>query len=130
MTTIDVIKLLPMDDAIKTQILNTYAYMEPEQKLSIQSLAWDYYDLVFGIKLEGNMQEQMDQTIKGNGHLGKEFYAKAVKKTQEDMKKMLSESGSQSDLLAARQAMERIVNEIRDAKLARKEAAANKIKPQ
>lgn len=130
MKTLDAIKLLPMDDAVKVKVITMYPYMEAEQKLSISSLAWDYYDALFGILLEENMERQYAKTLKGEEHLGKEYYKKAIKQTDEDIKRLLNESGTQADLAAARRAMDQIVKEMRDAKTVKKEIAANKLKPQ
>lgn len=120
MTTLDAIKLLPMDDEVKTQILNMYEYMEPAQRLSIETMAWEYYDMMLGQKLDANLDEQMDKVLKGEENLGKEYYAKAVKKTDIEMTKSLSSSATQTDLAAARKAMEQIMGEIRATKASKK----------
>jgi hypothetical protein len=116
MKTLDVIKLLPMDDKVKTQILNMYPHMNDEQKLSLESLAWDYYDLMYGEKVEAHIEELEDKIVKGEEHFSPENYAKVIDKTEADMKKALAEATTTTDLTAARKAMEQIMGEIRAAK--------------
>ena len=116
MTTKDVIKQLPIEDKLKTQILNMYDHMEPAQKLTIQRIAWKTYDLMREERIEENVQQGFENVSKGEGQLGKDFYDNVVKKTDQEMVKDVQKSIQATDLAAARQAMEQIINEIGKSK--------------
>jgi hypothetical protein len=116
MTTKDVIKMLPLDDTLKMQVLNMYDYMEPAQKLTIEVIAWRSYDLMRQEKLDINLAKEFEAVDEGKSHFGKGFYSDVVKKTDQQEQKDFAETASTVDLAAARRAMEQIINEIRAAK--------------
>jgi len=116
MTTKDAIKMLPLDDKLKIQLLNMYDYMEPDQKLTIEVLAWRSYFLLQEEKLDANLVKEFEAVEKGSAHLGKGFYADVVAKTDQQELKDNAETASKVDLAAARRAMEQIINEIHAAK--------------
>ncbi len=122
MTTLDAIKLLPIDDTLKTQLLNMYDHLDSAQKLTIQRLAWNHYDTTYGQKIEVNLEQQHEKVSKGEEQFGQDFYARAVKKAGHEMTTTAQSSLTQVDLEAARKAMKQIVGEIRAAKDAKKAA--------
>jgi uncharacterized membrane protein YheB (UPF0754 family) len=120
MTTEDIIKSLPMDETLKQQILNLYPFMESAQKHDVDRLAWNTYHTFYQQLLDENLQVQFDDAMHDKDQFGEDFYARALKKTDQQMNKDLSEALAQYDLTAARKAMEQIVTEIRAAKAAPK----------
>jgi len=126
MTTKDAIKLLPISEDIKLQILKTYDYMEEDQKLTISRIAWKTYDLLRQTEIDANIEKQLDKVEKGEENLGEEFFGRVLKQTGQDIKAKMSTSSGTVDLATARQAMHQIVREMQDAKDARKEQAAAK----
>jgi hypothetical protein len=116
MTTKDAIKLLPMDEKVKVQLLNMFDYMEPEQKRTVERLAWKTYDYMYSEKIQENMQQQFNEVEEGKAHFGKDFFQEVSKKTKREMGKQTDESTSAVDIAAARRAMEQIMNEIRASK--------------
>ena len=120
MTTIDAIKQLPIDDTLKTQILNMYEFLEPKQKLLIQRIAWNTYDLIREERIDENIEIQFEEVNQDKEKLGKGFYNNAVKKADRAMTTHVSEKASAVDLASARRAMEQIINEIHAVKAAKK----------
>ena len=116
MTTKDAIKLLPMDDKVKVQLLNMFDYMEPEQKRTIERLAWRTYDFMYSQKIQENIQQQFKEVEEGKAHFGKDFFQEVTKKTKREMGKQTGELTGAVDLAAARRAMEQIMDEIRASK--------------
>jgi hypothetical protein len=110
MKTLDIIKALPMD------ILNRYDYLKPEQKLSIDQLAWETYDSLYDEHLQENIALQYVDVKNGKEHFDDEFYKKALAKTDYEMMQDMEASVSQADLSIARKAMEQIMKEIHAAK--------------
>ncbi len=116
MTTKDAIKLLPLDEKLKMQVLNMYDYMEPEQKLTVEVIAWKTYFLLHDEKVQMNLEKELAAVEAGEAPLGTDFYNHVLKKTDQQEKKDLSSQTENVDLAIARRAMEQIINEIRASK--------------
>lgn len=125
MTTKDAIKLLPISEDIKLQILKTYDYMDEDQKLAISRIAWKTYDLLRVTDIDLNIEKQFEKVKEGQEDLGSEFFQEVLKNSNADMSNKLSESLSGVDLATARQAMHQIVREIQDAKTTKKHSVNN-----
>ncbi|HWY79396.1 MAG TPA: hypothetical protein VNW29_03495 [Candidatus Sulfotelmatobacter sp.] len=116
MTTKNAIKLLPMDEKLKTQLLNVYDFMEPDQKRTVQRIAWKTYFYMYHQKAQTNITQQLEEVAEGKGQFGKAFFAEVEKKTAQDLTIQFDKSSESVDLAAARQAMEQIIQEIRTVK--------------
>lgn len=120
MTTKDAIKLLPIDESLKLQILNTFDYMDNEQKMKISRIAWKTYDYLRQSQIDFNIEKQLDKVENGQAELGPVFGEEVLKQSEQDMKAHLSEKSGAVDLETARQAVQKIIREMEDAKAARK----------
>ena len=116
MTTIDAIKLLPMAEKVKMQVLNMYEYMEPEQQRTIERLAWKTYFYMYHEHIQTNIERQFEEVAEGKAKFGADFFKEVIKKTKQDMRKQADESTGAVDLASARRAMEQIMKEIRITK--------------
>ncbi len=120
MTTQDIIKMLPIEEKLKIQILNRYESMDQYEKLSIDEMAWNTYFSFYDERLKENLGQQYDRVKKGEEKFGDDFYARALKKTEQEMQAESQESTGTVDLAAARKAMEQIMAEITASKNAKK----------
>lgn len=116
MTTKDAIKLLPLDDTLKRQVLNMYDFMEPDAKRTIERLSWKTYFYMYNQQTQFNIINQFEEVEQGKAKFGKEFAKEVDKKTQQDMRTQADETAGSVDLAAARHAMEQIMNEIRSTR--------------
>lgn len=116
MTTINAIKMLPMDEDLKTKVLSMYDFMEPELKRTVELIAWKTYFYVYNERMQFNLAQHFDEVEQGKAHFGKNFYREAVKMTNQEMAKNSADAGGAVDLAMARRAMEQIINEIQAAK--------------
>jgi len=136
MTIKDIIKVLPIEEKRKMQILNTYDYMEVDERVMIDRAAWSAFYEMYNGRLEDNLSEQTEKVKNGEEAIGDDFYTRALKKADQSMNGELQESAGKFDLAAARVAMQQIVQEIRASKAdkkaayAAKMAANNQAKPQ
>src|SRR5260221_327136 len=121
MTTKDAIKLLPIDDELKLQILRTYDYMDDAQKLAISRIAWKTYDLLRQTEIDLNIEKELDKVEKGEAHLGQDFYGRVLEHAQQNMTIRHDKKSGDVDLAKARAAMYQIIQEMQDAKIAKKE---------
>lgn len=120
MTTKDIIKILPFDEAFKTQLLGQYDTLDEDRKSVIVDMLWDAYGMLYDVKLQENMQIALAKADKGEQELDSTFYAKMVEQTEKEMQELSIEAVEGADLGAARTAMENIIKEIRAAKTAKK----------
>lgn len=116
MTTLDIIKTLPLDKDLRTRILQEYDLMVPDQKFSLERVVWKSYFMIFENKLEENLELASQEIREGNGKIGDDFYKRAVKKTEEQLKSRLDHENDNVDLTEARKAMEVIIKEIQASK--------------
>ena len=123
MTTKDAIKLLPLSEDLKLQILRTYDFLDEEQKITISRIAWRTYDLLRETTIDLNIEKQLEKVKKGEARSGPQFYQEVLNASKHDIKKRLSESSTGVDLATARHAMQRIIQEMQDAKVTKKEKA-------
>lgn len=106
----DAIKLLPLDEGMKGEILEKFDQMSPEKQLAISRMAWNYYYTVYGQSLEKNLDDQFQQVLKGEEHFGKDYYAKAVKKTDGELTKVAADASTKTDLVDTREELQEILD--------------------
>lgn len=116
MTVTDIIKVLPMDNDLRMRILDTYDSMDPSRKYAITRASWKAYMMLYDEKLNENLELQLHAVTEGKEHLGEDFYARVLQKTEDQMTKELSKSVEAVNLATARKAMEIIVREIKASK--------------
>lgn len=116
MKAIDIIKALPLEEEVKTKVLEMYMSFTPGQKISVDKLAWDAYFLMYDEKLKKNLGTEYEEIRKRDEKMAEDFYKNALEKTDKEMNLEFKESVSEHDLEAARKAMELIVREIQAAK--------------
>jgi len=112
MTTLDLIKMLPMDEKVRAQLLSKYPQLDPSQKLDVDRMAWTTYDAMREATIEENLGIQYEKVKKGEEKFGDGFYERALKKTNQELAAEMQKNSSDFDLSEARKAMEIIVREI------------------
>lgn len=112
----DLIKILPFDEKFKTDLFNQYDYLDPDQKFAIVRLLWETYDALYELRLEENTRLAFLKVETGEEKLDKEFYNRVREQTEKEMQTESVQSVEGADLAAAREAMEKIIREIRASK--------------
>jgi hypothetical protein len=120
MTIKEIIKILPMSEKQRMEILNTYDFMDVGERVMIDRLAWDTYYSLYTERLNTNLAEQKEKVEEGKEELGTDFYQRALKKTDQEMTGEMKEALGEADLASARQAVQRIIQEMQDAKKSKK----------
>ncbi len=116
MTTQNIIKILPFPDQFKSKLLAEFNSLNPDQKFDTEQILWRGYRTLYRIKLAYNLQQAFYKASNNQEKLDKDFYKRVQEATE---KEMLSESTQiiqETDLAAARKAMELIVKEIKASK--------------
>lgn len=114
MTTQDIIKMLPIDEAKKVKILSQYDSMSETERLSIDEMAWNSYFELYEERLKENVNMQYERVKKGEEPYG-DFYPRALAKTDQEMTAESKEEATTIDLSAARKEMEQLVQNSQSA---------------
>lgn len=116
MTTKDIIKILPLEDASKNELLNEFDSLDSDQKFYIEQAIWDVYYEFFDLKMQANLEIALADAKEGQEKLDKEFYNRVREQTEKEMQAESTQTIEGADLAAARTAMEKIIREIRASK--------------
>src|SRR3989344_4114599 len=105
-----VIRALPLEQALKSQLLEQFDSLDEEKKLTISRVLWATYDAMYDMKLEENTQKAL-QLAKGKKEpLDKEFYARVKKQTDKDMETDLVSVATQVDLAETRTELQELIS--------------------
>lgn len=117
MTIQQLIKILPLEDTFKQDLLASWDSLDADQQINIGRMLWDGYYALYRIKLEHNIGQALLKAQKNEVTLDKDFYKRIRIETREQMKKEAETSTTNVDLEAARKAMESIVKEMKASKM-------------
>lgn len=126
MTTKDLIRFLPLEESYREKLLADYDTMDDTKKFQIDVLMWSTYDKLHDVQLQQNLQLYWEKAGMGEEKLDSEFYKRVKNLTEQELASQFMTSHDEASLGEARAAMEKIVKEIRAAKLDKKAATAAK----
>lgn len=116
MEALDIIKTMPIDEKLKIEIINRYDFLNPSQKFAIDSMAWTTFYDIYNATLQSNLELQYQNVEAGKEHFGKDFYVRALKKTDKQMKDDFEKSLNEANISIARTTIEQIMNDIHTSK--------------
>ncbi len=108
-TTREIIKMLPFEPDFKAKLLSELDTYDLDRKMQAVQLIWEAYDLMYEFALQKNLDEQIELAKEGKFDLNKEFYKKAVEKTDKEIKKLFYQETAQSDISAIREKLQGLV---------------------
>lgn len=109
-TTAEIIKILPFEDKFKIDLINKLPTLTPDQKFVIEQVVWDFYDVVYEIRLQHNLEEAiLEQDT--NQPSDPDLLKKMRDKTEEEMKKDFEVKTTQVDISAIRSKLQVLMNE-------------------
>src|SRR6266581_3784596 len=113
LNTKNIIKALPFEETLKTELLNQFDTLTPDQKYTITRIVWQTWNAIFKLRLEEKVEDALADMREGKGEINPTEYAKLRQETLKEMEKDLSQGITGVDLSAARTAMEKIIQEIK-----------------
>ena len=119
LTTKTIIKSLPFEQSFKHEILEQFDTLDVNTQNEIARIAWDTFYALYELRLEENTQLAFLKAQKNQEKLDENFYKQVKEKTQKELENELAGTTQETDLTAARKAMELIAQEIKAAKKAR-----------
>lgn len=114
-TTKDIIKLLPFEDAFKTELLNSFDSFDPDVKFTVERIIWDTYDMLFELNFEANIQLAFQRATKNEEVLDETLYKRIREQTEQQMHEEGVHEVESEELQEARVALEKIVREMKAA---------------
>lgn len=120
LSTENIVKLLPFEESFKKEFFEQYPSLDADRKFTIQQLVWEAYYAFYRLELEKNFQLGLDDLKTGKEKPDAQFYKRIKEKTQTEMRSDAVEEVEEVDLTEARAAMEKIIAEMRAAKMSPK----------
>ena len=106
----DLIKILPLDNDFKKDLLEKYDGLADEQKFNIGRLVWSAYDLVFLRKLNDNMEVALEEAKNNQEKLDEGLYSRVRDLTLAEMEQVTAEDIKAMDLDIARDKLAAIIS--------------------
>lgn len=110
LTTIQIIKILPFEDAFKKKLLDRLETVQGGERMVFVDALWDMYDTVYQIRLEKNLTLARMDLEEGIGEISPEFFIKVEEKTNKEMQEEAAQEITDVDLSQARGKLEEIMN--------------------
>jgi hypothetical protein len=108
-TTKEIIKILPFEEKFKTGLLEGFDSLNADQKYHIERVVWNFYEALYNLKLQENLETAMIDVKKGGIDVDEEFYGKIKKQTEEEMTKNFYKGTADADLSKIRSKLEEIL---------------------
>ncbi|HUD44746.1 MAG TPA: hypothetical protein VMR41_04345 [Patescibacteria group bacterium] len=110
LSTENLIKMLPLGDEVKTQLLEKFDTFSEEQKVDIDEALWDGYYELYQLRLQENIQFALNSENNVESKLNSDFYSEMVKKTEEQMQQEERKDVERFDLSTTRGKLEEAMN--------------------
>ena len=109
LTTKNIIKILPFGNEFKDNLLATFDSLDSDQKFSIERIVWDLYDALYELRLQKNIQLEMQGSNDIDHPLNKELYKRVKEKTEQEMMNESIDTTVSVDLTQARSQIDQII---------------------
>lgn len=109
-TTKEIIKILPFEEKFRNGLLESFDSLNPDQKYHIERVVWNFYEALYNLKLQENLETAMINVRKGSADVDEEFYGKIKKQTEEEMTKSFYQGTADADLTKIRTKLEEILS--------------------
>jgi len=119
LTTLNIIKILPINEETKNGLLAGFDIYDQEKKFVVEQIVWSAYDDLFRSRLEEKLELGRLDAEKKNVELGPDFYKKMRKETEDEIMSQSVKAAEKVDLDAAREQLASVIadtkNETADA---------------
>lgn len=110
LTTEDIIKILPIDDTMRADLLTRFASLDFETKFEVEQIVWRSYNALYDLKLDENIQNELEKTGANAIDINDDFYSKIRKQTEEEIVKGTYAGTTTSDLDSVRSKLQSLIN--------------------
>ena len=116
-TTKTIINYLPFDSDYKLDLLEKYDSLPFDEKAKVSDMVWDLYSDLYKLRIQENYDKAIAEAEEKGEKIDKNFYGKVLEMTREEVGKQLISAGESGDLGEARRSMEKIIKEMKAAKM-------------
>lgn len=111
LTTKNIIKILPLDQKMKEDMLANFDSYPSERKFLVEQIVWEAYDDFFMLRLEENLMLGRLEAQERKKELGPDFYQRMRKKTEEEIMSQSVAAAEKLDLDVAREKLATVLSD-------------------
>ncbi|MFA6016821.1 MAG: hypothetical protein WC744_01910 [Patescibacteria group bacterium] len=108
-TTLDIIKFLPLEKKFQSNLIAKFDSLTPDQKFDIEQMVWNAYEAVYKLKLEENTKIAFMNVEDGQEKLDENFYARIKDQTVKEIESDFFKDTAQNDIDDIRAKLEKIM---------------------
>ncbi|HUQ85632.1 MAG TPA: hypothetical protein VM077_04870 [Candidatus Limnocylindrales bacterium] len=108
-TTLDILKTLPFEEAFKSNLLDNFEKFSPDQQYAIEDIIWDTYDSLCRLKIEENVELAMQKAKDKQEVLDQGFYDRIKQQTEKELEDNFTIAVASADLSETRDALQDII---------------------
>ena len=110
LSTKEIIKILPLDENLKQELLEKYDTLDPRQKYKIDMVMWKGYYTLFKLKLDENLQKALKKVESGE-ESGESMYGRINQQTEQEMLSLTQKDVASFDLDATREKLQSVISD-------------------
>ncbi len=111
MTTLNIIRMLPLDRKFQAKLLEGFDKLDPDQKFALEEIVWDTYQAIYKLKLQENIGLALLRAKSNQEKLDEDFYKRAKQQTEKDMETDFSQSAAKTNISDVSTKLESIINQ-------------------
>lgn len=108
-TTLDIIKFLPLSKDFQTKLLDQFDKMNPDQKFALEEIIWDAYEAIYKLKLQENIKLALLNTKDSNIKMDENFYINIKAETTKQIESGLYKNTADVDISQIRKKLEELI---------------------
>lgn len=85
LTTLNIIKMLPLEASLKQQLLDGWDKMNPDRKFAVEQFIWNTYFSLYNLRLQENMQKGMLRAQENKEQLDAGFFQRMREQTEKEL---------------------------------------------
>lgn len=110
-TTKDIIKMMPFEEAFKTELLGKFDSLGADERYEVERLLWGLYDAIYTLKLQGKIEMAMSPDAAVKVALDQNFYKKIRDEVEQEMDSEATSTIDSADLQAAREKLQSMIKQ-------------------
>ena len=111
----DLITVLPFDPEFKEALSKRYDTLTPDQQYAVEDILWNFYDSVYELRLQTNMDAAFERAKKNKEVLDESFYQRVREQTEREFEKESSMIATVEHLSDTREELAKILKQIPNA---------------
>ena len=108
-TTLDIIKFLPLEKNFQMDLINKFDNLTPDQKFEIEQSVWNAYEAIYKLKLDENLKTAFMKAEENQEKLDEAFYARIKDQTVKEIESDFFKDTAQNDIADIRAKLEKIM---------------------